>query len=103
MVQNHACSREDPCGMTVDEFLDWDSNDDLTWQLVDGEPQAMAPAKITHAALQGELARLIGNYLAERDSPCSVLVTPGVIPHLQSSHNVRVPDLAVRCTEPQIE
>ena len=92
-----------PVRMTVDEFLDWDSGDGLTWQLVDGEPQAMAPAKISHAALQGELARLIGNYLAEKGSPCSVLVTPGVIPHLQSSHNVRVPDLAVRCTEPQIE
>ena len=40
-----------PVRMTVDEFLDWDSGDGLTWQLVDGEPQAMAPAKITHAAL----------------------------------------------------
>jgi len=92
-----------PVRMTVDEFLDWDSGDGLTWQLVDGEPQAMAPAKLTHAALQGELAGLIRNHLAARGSPCAVLVTPGVVPHLQSSHNVRVPDLAVRCSEPQIE
>lgn len=92
-----------PVRMTVDEFLDWDSGDGLTWQLVDGEPQAMAPAKITHAALQGELGGLIRSHLIAQGSPCSVLVTPGVIPHLQSSHNVRVPDLAIRCTEPKIE
>ncbi len=32
--------------MTVAEFLDWDSGDRTgrRWQLVDGEPQAMAPA-----------------------------------------------------------
>ena len=92
-----------PIRMTVDEFLDWDSGDELMWQLVDGEPQAMAPAKITHAALQNELGRLIGNHLVERNSRCSVLTTPGVIPHVRSRHNMRVPDLAVRCSEPQVE
>ena len=92
-----------PVRMTVNEFLDWDSGDGLTWQLVDGEPQAMAPAKITHAALQSELGGLIRNHLAAQGSPCAVLVTPSVVPHVQSSHNVRVPDLAVRCSEPQVE
>ncbi len=92
-----------PVRMTVDEFLDWDSGDGLTWQLVDGEPQAMAPAKITHAALQGELAGLIRNHLIAQGSPCSVLVTPGVTPHMRGRSNMRVPDLAVRCSEPQVE
>lgn len=92
-----------PVRMTIDEFLDWDSGDGLTWQLVDGEPQAMAPAKITHAALQGELAALIRNHLIAQGSPCSVLVTPGVTPHMRGRSNMRVPDLAVRCSEPQVE
>ena len=30
--------------MTVEEFLVWDAPDDRTWQLVDGEAQALAPA-----------------------------------------------------------
>ena len=89
--------------MSAEEFLDWDSGDGLLWQLVDGEPQAMAPAKRTHAALQSELGRLIGNHLAARNSMCSVLTTPGVVPKLRSSYNVRIPDLAVTCSDYQIE
>ncbi len=89
--------------MTVDEFLDWDSGDELIWQLVDGEPQAMAPAKVSHAALQGELGGLIRNHLVAKDSPCSVLTTSGVVPHVRGHSNMRVPDLAVRCSEPQVE
>jgi len=92
-----------PVWMSVDEFLDWDSGDGQTWQLVDGEPRAMAPAKLTHAALQGELSYLVQSHLRANGGPCSLLVAPGVIPHVQSSHNMRVPDMAVRCTEPQIE
>ncbi len=92
-----------PMRMTVDEFLDWDSGDGLTWQLVDGEPQAMAPAKTNHAALQNELGRLIGNHFVANGSPCSVLSTPGVTPSVRGRSNVRIPDIAVRCSEPQQE
>ena len=92
-----------PVRMTVDEFLDWDSGDGLVWQLVDGEPQAMAPAKTTHAALQNELGRLIGNHFVANGSPCSALSAPGVIPRVRGRSNVRVPDIAVRCSEPQAE
>ena len=87
-----------PVRMSVDEFLAWEPGDGQAWQLVDGEPQAMSPAKRTHGALQNELGALIRNHLVAQDSPCSVIVAPGVIPHVQASHNVRVPDLAVTCT-----
>ncbi len=90
-----------PVRMTVDEFLDWDSGDGLTWQLVDGEPQAMAPTQTNHAALQNELGRLIGNHLVANGSPCSALSTPGVVPSVRGRSNVRIPDIAVRCSEPQ--
>lgn len=84
--------------MTVAEFLAWDSPPGRLWQLVDGEPQAMAPASRTHGAIQSELAALIRNHLADRGSPCTVITAPGVIPHAQSQTNFRIPDLAVTCS-----
>jgi Uma2 family endonuclease len=87
-----------PIRMTVAEFFAWNPPSAQLWQLVDGEPQAMAPASITHGAIQNELGRLIANYLAERSVPCRVVTTPGVIPHVQSETNVRIPDLAVTCS-----
>jgi hypothetical protein len=40
-----------PSRMTLDEFLAWDPSDQTgcTWQLIDGEPVAMAPGSETHA------------------------------------------------------
>ena len=87
-----------PVRMTVAEFLAWNPSTPQLWQLVDGEPQAMAPASRTHGAIQSELGGLIRNHLAESGSPCSVITTPGVIPHVQSDTNVRIPDLAVTCS-----
>ncbi|HLI63315.1 MAG TPA: Uma2 family endonuclease [Terriglobales bacterium] len=84
--------------MTVAEFLAWNPPTLQLWQLVDGEPQAMAPASRTHGAIQNELGSLIRNHLAESGRPCSVITTPGVIPHVQSDTNIRIPDLAVTCS-----
>jgi Uma2 family endonuclease len=82
--------------MTVEEFLDWPGDGTgRTHQLVDGEPQAMAPASITHGRVQATLARLLGNHLV--GSSCSVVVAPGVVPRVRSEANMRVPDLAVTC------
>ena len=92
-----------PVRMSVAEFLAWDPGDGLTWQLVDGVPQAMSPPNRTHGALQSELSRLVGNCLVERGSRCSIVTTPGIIPHVRSSHNFRIPDLAVTCSDYQTE
>ena len=89
--------------MSVAEFLSWTPPDDGRWQLVDGMPCAMAPANRSHGAIQGELSRLLGNHLAEAGSPCSVLVTPGVIPNAKPEQNVRIPDLAVTCSGYEVE
>jgi len=86
--------------MTVDEFLAWHPDDGERYQLVDGEPQAMAPASEPHSRIQSELARLIGNHLIERGLPCAVLTAPGVQPRVRAKSNVRIPDLAVTCTAP---
>jgi Uma2 family endonuclease len=83
--------------MPVAEFLNWVPDDGRKWQLVDGEPHAMAPADTLHAYLQSELARLIGNHLRAEGLPCDVFTNPGVIPATMAAHNMRMPDLAVSC------
>ena len=95
-------TRKPSPGMTVAEFLDWDSGDrtGALWQLRDGEPEMMAPASDAHSMIHGELGALIGNHLADRNSPCRVGVTPGVVPRVRSSRNLLVPDLGVTCTPP---
>jgi Uma2 family endonuclease len=98
-----AAQRMPPSRISVAEFLTWDPADGQTWQLVDGEPQAMAPANRTHGAIQAELGSLLRNHLAERASPCSVVITPGIVPRAQSRSNVRIPDLAVTCSGYDVE
>ena len=84
--------------MTLQAFLAWDSPWGSPWQLVDGEPRAMAPTSRTHGTIQSELGILIGNHFRERGSQCSIVSAPGVVPRVRSDSNFRVPDLAVTCT-----
>jgi len=92
-----------PVRMSVAEFLAWDAPGNQLWQLVDGEPQAMAPASVTHGAIQAQLAYLITRHLEERAVPCRVITAPGVIPHVQAEINFRIPDLAVTCASYESE
>lgn len=97
-----AALKHPPARMSVDEFLAWDSGDysGRRWQLVDGEPVAMAPARQNHGAMQAELASLIRNHLVERSSPCRVVIEPGIIPRVRANENWRIPDLGVTCEPP---
>ena len=92
-----------PVQMSVAEFLAWEPGDGRAWQLVDGTPQAMAPGSVTHGVLQAELASVIRNHLRQQGSPCRAVVTPGVIPHVLASQNVRIPDLAVTCSASDLQ
>ena len=86
--------------MTVAEFQDWQPPADLAqrrWELVDGEPGCMSPPSIDHGAIQNELGRLLGNWLAANRPDCRVIITPGVVPRIRSDVNERIPDLAVIC------
>jgi len=83
--------------MSVHEFLGWEPRDGLRYELVDGQPRAMAPASTVHGYLQSELGRLIGNHLREHRPGCHVITNPGVVPNLLSAHNFRIPDLGVTC------
>ncbi|MGH7044291.1 MAG: Uma2 family endonuclease [Acetobacteraceae bacterium] len=86
-----------PIYMTVQEFLAWSPGDHSDYELVNGEPRAMAPAATIHGYLQNEIGRLIGNHLIAHRPGCSAITTPGIIPRLLSAHNFRIPDLGVTC------
>ena len=97
-----ALRKSPPTRMTVDEFLAWDAGD-LTgqcWQLVDGEPVAMAPAAEVHGAIQIELAALLRNHLLATGRPCRVIGAPGIVPRIRANENFRIPDLGVTCSPP---
>jgi Uma2 family endonuclease len=97
-----ALRKHAPARMTLPEFLSWDAADQsgVGWQLIDGEPVAMAPGSETHAALQGEIGRQIANHLIERGGPCRLLSQPGIVPRVRSNRNFRIPDLGVTCAPP---
>src|SRR5215469_11603713 len=71
-----------PSRMTVEEFLDWPGDrSGRGFELVDGEPRAMAPASRTHGRIQATIARLLGNHLA--GTGCSAEIEPGVVPRVR--------------------
>ena len=87
-----------PSRMTVDEFLVWPGDGSARYfQLVDGEPVAMAPASINHGLIQAALARLLETQLI--GTRCRVVIAPGVVPRVRSDSNFRIPDLAVTCSD----
>ncbi|HVC62267.1 MAG TPA: Uma2 family endonuclease [Acetobacteraceae bacterium] len=86
-----------PHHMTVDEFLDWASGAPGKWQLVDGEPRAMAPASATHGIIQAYFAYVLNRHLINGGSSCAVVTEPAVVPQIRAHSNMRVPDLAVTC------
>jgi Uma2 family endonuclease len=92
-----------PAVMTVAEFLAWDAPGPGRWELVDGEPVAMAPTSRTHGTLQLELGGLIGNHLAVTGNQCTVIAAPGIAPRVRANENFRIPDLAVTCTRYETE
>jgi Uma2 family endonuclease len=86
--------------LTVDEFHAWEPPpglEDRRWELVDGEPACMAPPGVNHRAIQNQVGMLLGIHLRTYRPSCRIITTPGVIPHLRSRFNERVPDLGVSC------
>src|SRR5438552_921279 len=84
-----------PTPMTVEEFLAWEGEPGVKYELADGMPRAMAPASPTHGVIQSTTARIIGNHLVAHRDNCSIVIAPGIVPRIQSATNFRIPDLAV--------
>ncbi len=83
--------------MTIEAFRAWADRQPGRWELVDGQPRAMAPASVTHGLIQARAAYLLTRHLLDSGSPCLVATEAPVIPATLRRHNVRVPDLAVTC------
>ena len=87
-----------PAAMPVAEFLDWTGPDGSErWELVEGQPRAMAPSSPRHGAIAAQVARLLGNHLVASQLECTVIIEPGVQPRVRADINVRIPDLGVTC------
>lgn len=87
-----------PQAMTLKEFLAWPGDgENGRNQLVDGEIRAMAPASFTHAIIQSNLARQLGNHLDTQGNPCRTATEPGVEVRVKAQYNLRVPDIGVSC------
>ena len=82
--------------MTTDEFLAWPG--DGTWrtfQLVDGEVRPVSPASRTHALIQSRLILLLWRAVEAAGIPLLVMPEAAIIPGVNASSNVRVPDVVV--------
>jgi len=91
-----ALSKLAPSRMTIEEFLDWPGDGSgKKFELVDGEPRAMAPASIPHGIIQANMAGVLRSHLI--GSRYHVVVEPGVIPRVRLDATMRVPDLTVSC------
>jgi hypothetical protein len=88
-------ARELSVRFTVQEFLSWAPDDGHRYELVDGQPRAMAPGSTIHGFLQNELGSLIRDHLRRNHSKCEVIANPGVVPRLLTARNFRIPDLGV--------
>jgi Uma2 family endonuclease len=94
-----ALQKYGPSRMTVAEFLAWDGDDtDCKFELVDGEPVAMAPGSDTHGTMQATIAGTLRAHLRAKRRGCRVVTEPGVVPRVNAAMNMRVPDLVVTCT-----
>ncbi len=83
--------------MSVDEFLDWESEDGQSYELRDGVVVAMAPTKPAHQILAARFARYLDEALDERP-PCTVRTEAAIIVPGRDGV-VHHPDLVVTCRE----
>jgi Uma2 family endonuclease len=87
-----------PSRMTVAEFLDWKGDDtDRKFELVDGEPRAMAPASGTHGTMQITIGSILRAHLRANRPGCRVAAEAGIVPRVRASANLRILDLAITC------
>jgi Uma2 family endonuclease len=82
--------------MGLAEFLEWDDGTDIRYELVGGQPVAIAPATEAHGTGVINLGRQLGNLLK---SPCRVVGEAGILlPNREDTYYQA--DLAVTCAPP---
>jgi Uma2 family endonuclease len=93
-------ARRPPPHMTAEEFLAWPGDGSgRRFQLVNGEIRPMSPASRIHGVIQANLAFLLVGAVRAAGLPLQVLAEGAIIPALNASSNVRVPDLVVTAAD----
>jgi Uma2 family endonuclease len=81
-----------PKAMSLEDFLLWEAEQELRYELVDGQAVMMTGGTVAHDYVRSRLAISLGNQL--RDRPCRVALDVKIS---CPSGNVRYPDVAVHC------
>lgn len=96
----HGCEVAEPLprGLTAEQFLAWGESQDGKFELHDGQVVAMAPERIAHGDLKGEIFARCREAIRDGGLPCrafvdsvGVQVDPGT---------VFIPDVVIRCGGP---
>lgn len=85
--------------MTVDAFFAWseEQTDGKRYELVDGEPVAMAPERAAHARLKAAVWLALRDEIGSRGLPCEAL--PDGMTVKIDEHTAYEPDAVVQCGE----
>ncbi len=96
---SHAYDLDIPPVMTAAQFCDWPGDGTgRRFQLIDGDPVAMAPPSHAHGILIMRLGQVLQNDLDRHPGGYRVTTGTGVQPRLGAATNVRVPGLSVSCS-----
>ncbi len=86
--------------MTIEEYIEFDKNNEGKWEYFDGEVMDMAGGTLEHNQIASNISRFLGNKLEEkgcRSLPYDMrLKVPKALPY-------RYPDVVVVCDDPIIE
>lgn len=95
-----ANARPLPQRMTTDEFVRWAETrpEGERWELIDGEPVAMAPERLGHARAKLRALQALQAAIAARGLACEAFID-GVAVRVDDRSTYE-PDALVRCGEP---
>jgi Uma2 family endonuclease len=82
--------------MTLAEFLVWDDGTDTRYELINGAPRAMAPARPRHGLIERNAGRVIETHTGT-GGPCRVYDQTGVVLSVLGDDRYYVPDLVMSC------
>ena len=78
--------------LSIAEFIEWENQQDIRHELLDGQIIAMTGGTVAHAGLIVGLAARLFNHL--QGTPCRVFASDLKV---QAAHNVFYPDVVVSC------
>jgi Uma2 family endonuclease len=82
--------------MTVQEYLDWEANQELKHEYIDGEVFAMTGGTIPHNLIALNLASTLRAFLRGKD--CRVFMADVKV-QISATHSFHYPDVMVSCDE----